>query len=197
MQETYVGCDLDGTIYRGNCSIDFFLVCMRKTQGLNMFFLKHLGNYIKYLLRFHDFHENTEKFYRFTPELENPEQLIQEFWDKNIRKIKKWFYSLHMENVLIVSASADFLIKALQERLNFAGYVATQVDLKTGAVKGGRTCIGKEKLKRFQQEKPEARLEAFYSDSKKDRPMASAAKVSYKVKRNSIKIWKTRNRAGR
>ena len=94
-----------------------------------------------------------------------------------------------MENVLIVSASADFLIKALQERLNFAGYVATQVDLKTGAVKGGRTCIGKEKLKRFQQ--------AFYSDSKKDRPMASAAKVSYKVKRNSIKIWKTRNRAGR
>ena len=75
-----------------------------------------------------------------------------------------------MENVLIVSASADFLIKALQERLNFAGYVATQVDLKTGAVKAGAPASGKEKLKRFQQEKPEARLGGFLFGFKKIGP---------------------------
>jgi len=192
MEETYIGCDFDGTIYNGNCSIDFFLFCLRKKQGIKRFLFKHIGNYIKYLLRLHSFDRNAEKFYQFTAHLDSPEELVREFWDHNIKKIKDWFYSLKMENVLILTGSADFLMESLQERINFADYIATEVDMETGTLKDGVSCIGREKLNRFVAEKPGARLEAFYSDSKKDRHIASVSRVSYRVKRNTIRLWRSK-----
>lgn len=186
--ETYIGCDCDGTIYKGNCSIDFFLFCLRNNDGMKGFLLKHVGNYIKYLTGFRDFNYVTERFYQFMSHVEDIDRMVKEFWDKHINKIKDWFFNMDMKRVVVLTASASFLMEELQQRLGFAGFVATQVDKHTGKVDGAN-CIGDEKLKRFKKSMPHAELTEFYSDSRKDTPLASIADTAFKVKRNKIKPW--------
>lgn len=183
----YIGCDFDKTVYNGNSAIDFFLFCMKKSRGLKGFFLKHMGNYLSYLLGFQDFHRNTEKFYQFLPALENVEKLIEEFWDAHFHKLKKWFLSLDMHRVVIITASCSFLFESLQKRLHFYQYIATNVDAHTGLV-SGKTNIKEEKLLRLKAEF-QGELDEFYSDSKKDAPLAKAAKKAFLVKKDKIAPW--------
>ena len=187
-KESYVGCDFDGTLYRGNSAIDFFLFCMKKRENLRWFFFKHLGNYLKYLLGFHDFNRNTEKFYLFLQTLENIDALIEEFWDAHWHKLKNWFQALDSSRILILTAAPDFLMHRLVKRLDCAGYLGTYVDRRSGEVKG-QACIGSEKLRRFKEAYGNCTLEAFYSDSRKDRPLAAIAKNAYKIKGEKVIPW--------
>ena len=183
----YIGCDFDQTVYYGNSAIDFFLFCMKRSSGLKGYFFKHMGNYLSYLIGLQDFHRNTEKFYRFLPVLENIDGLIEEFWDVHMKKLKDWFYSLDMSRVVIITASCGFLFESLQKRLPFHHFIATQVDKKTGHV-SGQTNIKGEKLRRFRSEL-DGELDEFYSDSKKDTPLAMIAKKAFLVKKDVIIPW--------
>lgn len=186
--ETFIGCDFDKTVYNGNSAIDFFLFCMKKSDGLRWFFFKHLGNYIKYLIGIQNFDRNTEKFYLFLPVLADIDSMIEEFWDKHMHKLKEWFLKLDMRHVLILTASASFLMESLQKRIGFRSYVATTVDRYTGIV-DGVTCLGEEKVRRFRAQFPDGRLAAFFSDSRKDQPLAHLAERAYLVKRDTIRDW--------
>lgn len=183
----YIGCDFDKTAYGGNSAIDFFLFCMKSGGGLRWFALKHLGNYLLYLLGLRDFHQITEKFYRFLPKLEDIDRLVEEFWNAHMQKLRQWFLSLDMSKVVILTASCGFLLESLQKRLGFHHLIATRVDKQTGCVTG-QANIREEKLLRFQQE-CEGQLDEFYSDSKKDAPLAARARRAFRVKKERITPW--------
>ena len=53
----------------------------------------------------------------------------------------------------------------------------------------GENCHGKEKVRRFREEFGEAQIDAFYSDSHSDDPMAETAKKAFLIKGEEILDW--------
>ena len=67
------------------------------------------------------------------------------------------------------------------DTLSIKNWMSTKYDLKTGKIIG-ENCYGNEKLKRFNAQYKNLKLEAFYSDSMSDLPMMKASKEAYFVK---------------
>ena len=63
-----------------------------------------------------------------------------------------------------------------------------RMDIRTGKITG-ENCRGGEKPLRFRAEYPEAVVEAFYSDSTADAPMAALAKKAWLVKGDKLSPW--------
>ena len=104
------------------------------------------------------------------------EKAVKKFWDKHIGSVHKWFFDRPRYSI-VISASPDFLLWDIAERLGFDELIATRYNLKTGIIIG-ENCRGEEKLKRlFELHKPEdLEVVDVYSDSyKHDRFIFSLA----------------------
>ena len=74
------------------------------------------------------------------------------------------------------------------EKLGIKHLIASNVDPSTGKYIG-ENCHGKEKVRRFREEFGEAQIDAFYSDSHSDDPMAETAKKAFLIKGEEILDW--------
>lgn len=115
-------------------------------------------------------------FMRYIPD---PDREIAEFWDEHEKNISEWYIGQKRSDDLIISASPDFLIKEIGRRLN-VHVIATKMDIKTGKILS-ENCAEAEKVRRFREEYPSAKVNEFYSDSERDTPMAKIAVQAYKV----------------
>ena len=62
------------------------------------------------------------------------------------------------------------------------------MDSRTGKYTG-INCHGKEKVRRFREEYPDAVIDSFYSDSYSDTPLAEEAKEAFIVKGEELLPW--------
>lgn len=177
--------DFDKTIYDGDSTIDFYKFCVRKNPIiLRYLFLQGVG-LVCYILGIYDKTKFKEMFYSFLRGVRNSEQILSEFWDAHIEKIKPWYKMQMQADDVIISASPAFLVREAMRRLGTAEVIASEVDIITGFYTG-KNCYGEEKVRRFYEIYPCASIEAFYSDSASDAPMGRIAKESFLVKGEEI-----------
>lgn len=103
------------------------------------------------------------------------EKAVKGFWDRHEKQVHKWFFN-RKRACVVISASPDFLLEEIAERLNFDYLICTRHNRKSGIIIG-ENCRDEEKVRRFNEKFKNAEVIDVYSDSlKHDRPIFSLAK---------------------
>lgn len=178
--------DFDNTIYKGDSSVDFYFYSLRKKPSIICDF--PFITAIKFVFGKEEKQVWKEKFFSFVSNFDNIDKHINDFWDKKIKNIKDFYYEIQREDDVIISASPEFLIRPICERLNIKYVMASPVDKYTGKYHG-KNCWGEEKVIRFREFFPDEKIENFYSDSYSDTPLARLADKAYLVKGETLLPW--------
>ena len=188
MEKVYIY-DFDKTIYDGDSSINFFLFCLRKKFKLLKYIPAIIYYFILHTLKIISTKEFKEHFFSFLKEFENIDEMVRLFWNKNKNKIYNFFNEiLDIEGrptIYIISASPKFLLEGYVNNLKKVKLIATDMDKKTGKIKG-ENCKGIEKLNQLPKN---IKIEKYYSDSHSDRFLEEKSKKSYIVCNGKIEEW--------
>lgn len=177
--------DFDGTIYDGDSSIDFYLFCIkRKPSILFRSIIKQLSGVVLYTFKRITKERYKEKYFSFLKFVSVNNQLLNEFWSANNKKVKDWYLNQKAISDVVISASPEFLLQQICNRLGVS-LIASKVDPSTGQFTG-KNCHGQEKVKRFIELYPNEKIDEFYTDSKSDYPLAALATKAYMVKKDEI-----------
>lgn len=179
--------DFDKTILPYDSTQAFFRMLFRKYPKLWLN-LPTMGiAAIKYKLGYINKTEMKNIMYQSLTQLPNLDAEVAVFWAKRRNHIQSWYLAQKQNDDVIISASPTFLLKPICELLNVR-LIASQVDVHTGKHQG-KNCYGSEKPVRFAKEFSLETIDAFYSDSYSDTPMAVHAKNAYLVKGTKILPW--------
>lgn len=182
--------DFDGTIYDGDSSIDFYLFCIkRKPSILFRSIIKQLSGAILYAIKRIPKEKYKEKYFSFLKYVSTNDQLLNDFWSTKSKKIKKWYLNQKAKSDVIISASPEFLLKPICNRLGVS-LIASKVDPSTGRF-AGKNCHGQEKVKRFAELYPNETIEEFYTDSKVDLPLTELSTKVFFVKGEELILYET------
>lgn len=179
--------DFDKTIYYSDSTKDFIFWCFRR-HPMTLLHVPIIGYYAA---KFYLFHIGTktqfkEKMYGFLKHIDG-ESDVEEFWKEKIGGIKPFYREIHRDSDVIISASPEFLLKPLEEKLKIT-VIASSVDIKSGRY-SGVNCHYDEKLRRFYEAYPNGRIDSFYSDSYSDEPLAKIADRAFIVDGDRITDW--------
>ncbi len=183
--------DFDNTIYDGESVVDFYIFLIKYNPRLLMLFPKMVYMLIRYKLCKITEDEllfEAEKYIKKIFNENDIKGLMPKFWDKNAKKIKKFYLESKREDDIILSASADFLISEVCNRLGVKNVVASKIDVESGKVL--RLCYRSNKIKIFKELFPETTVDKFYTDSMNDASMFEIAKQVFIVKGNKIEEFK-------
>lgn len=180
------GYDFDKTIFDGDCFTKFFFFTISKKPLLALFLPFQAVLVLLHLLKLISKKKIKEIIILNLKFFKDREKLVEQFWDKNISKIKNWYLLQKQEDDVIISASPEFLVKGACNKLGIKNVIGSKMDINALRIEG-KNCWGSEKVVRFEQEfGKDLILEAFYSDSKSDIPMMKKAKKGYLVNKNKI-----------
>ena len=182
------GYDFDGTIYDGDSSLDFYLYSVKRNKKILLTLPHQIYGLILYIIKKIDKTKCKEYIFSFLQEIDDIDDYIEKFWKRNYTKIKKWYLEQQEKSDIIISASPEFLLKPLENKLKVK-IIGTKVNKKTGTFES-LNCHDIEKVKRFYQETKHKKLKSFYSDSMSDKPMMDISETAYLVKKNKIKKLK-------
>ncbi len=172
--------DFDETIFYPDCSVLFARWCAKRHPKLYFTYLpkvvKSLLQYKKGKLPRYKF-ERT--FFSFLNQVDDFDEQIEKFWDKNECRISRWYLEQKRPDDLIISASPACIIAPIARRLG-VNYVATDYDREYG-VFVDNLMYAKEKAK-YIIDRDFPVIENFYSDSLADTPLALLAEHAHLVK---------------
>jgi phosphoserine phosphatase/putative flippase GtrA len=180
--------DFDGTIYRGDSSIDFYIYCLKRQPGIVRYALSQLLALGLYLTGFYSKEKWKSVFFSFMKALKEPDAAISGFWLSHKRKISDFYLKQKSPDDVIISASPEFLLEPICAELGAMRLIASRVDARSGKWLG-KNCYGEEKAVRFREVFPDAEIERFYSDSRADAPMADLAREGFIARRGAITPW--------
>lgn len=180
--------DFDKTIYDGDSTLDFFIFSLKKNPGLLRFLPIQVMGFLKYMLGMSEKLEFKEKFYSFLQGIDDVDAYVNEFWDINQNKIKKWYIDSQEESDLIISASPTFLLEVICNRIEIKHLIASEVNKNTGVCEG-KNCYGEEKVIRLKEVYNHEEIEEFYSDSLSDAPLSLLAEKRFIVNKEEIIEW--------
>lgn len=181
--------DFDRTIYRGDSTWDFYFFILCRHPSVLLDLPSQLSPYTKNKAKRTDKTILKEMFFRFLHRIPDIDRDVRRFWDRNEKKIHKWYHNIKQPDDVIISASPEFLLEEIRRRLGAGFLIASKVDKTTGKFIG-KNCRGAEKVVRFTEVFGTDVVDRFYSDSDSDEPMAKLAQNAYFVKRKQIKSWK-------
>lgn len=179
--------DFDKTIYLYDSTFKFFLHCLKQNPAIAFRLPSQALAFALWKLGIKDKMYFKQRFFCFLRSVKNVETEIERFWDKQEKNICRWFLDCKSEGDIVVSASPEFLIRPITERL-CVKCIATQVDCKSGKFLSPN-CYGEEKTNRLRKIGI-TEVEKAYSDSKSDLPMLNLAASGYIVKNSSIEKCK-------
>lgn len=179
--------DFDGTIYRGDSTRDFYFYLLVRHPKMILDLPHQLSTFFRYKSGKCDKTAFKENFYCFLRKIQNIEETVLKFWDKNERKIAKWYLCQKQTDDIVISASPEFLLDEICLRLKVT-LIASKVDPCTGKYTG-KNCRGEEKVKRFYECFPNGHIDGFWSDSDTDSPMAEIAQNAFFVRKEKITPW--------
>lgn len=179
--------DFDNTIFDGDSTFRFFRFCLRRHPAVALY-LPRIGIAS---LRYYVFHIGTktqfkERMYTFLKACK-PADDVEQFWQKNLKRIKRFYRQIHRDDDVIVSASPEFLLKPLEEKLAFT-VIASRVSPTDGRTTG-ENCYHAEKVRRFREIFADETIGDFYSDSYSDEPLALIASRAFIVEGESLIPW--------
>ena len=175
--------DFDGTIFPTDCSIGFCIWCMNRHPKLWFTFapkairnviLKKKGKLSEAAMQ--------RKFFSYLTLIDDFDKQIERYWDKNEKKIAKWYLAQKSPDDLIISASPSCIIEPIAKRLG-VHFMATEYDREFG-VYLNNMMYAKEKAK-YILDHGFPMIENFYSDSLADTPLALCAEKAHLVKKKA------------
>lgn len=156
--------DFDKTIVPFDSGTLFFLYCMVHYPWC-LIYLPVIGvSFLLLLCKAISFTSFKKICFMFVP-LVPRDRAVRKFWDKYEKKVHPWFKDRQRYSV-VISASPDFLLKDIANRLGFDELICTRHNARTGAIIG-ENCRNEEKVRRlYEIHKPEdIRVIDVYSDS--------------------------------
>lgn len=177
------GYDFDGTIFKGDSFRRFYFYSLVRFPYIILLLPFQLIAALLRAMRIlnkHAFLSAMSVFLAFVP----AKKMLEKFWDKNMKHVKKWYLEQKKYNDVIVSASPYFLVAEACRRLS-VDCIAT--DMSYRGKTNGKHCYGQQKVDMFKS-KYMNKLETYYSDSFSDIPMFLFANEGYFVKGNKIKL---------
>lgn len=185
--------DFDKTIYDGDSTIDFWKFCLKRYPLAIVALFPTICGIGLYMIGKTSKVKLKQRFYTFLKYIPDIDCQLSAFWEKNEIKIQNWYVKQKRDDDLIISASPYFLLKPICDDLGVR-LIASKVEKNTG-ICAGENCYGQEKVRRLQSEVPDANINAFYSDSLSDKPLADLAKRAYLVHGTKITEWKGNHNA--
>ena len=180
--------DFDKTIYRHDCSVTFYLWCLRHYPRIVRRWPRLICDALLYGRKKLTKHVFMERFYRYLRDVPDVCAEAERFWDAHQKDMHAWYGKTHQADDLLISASPYFLIKPIADRLDIRYVLASPLNPATGFYEGER-CHGEGKVRALRKAYPDARIEAFYSDSLSDTPMAEIAERAYLVHGEQLTAW--------
>ena len=175
--------DFDGTIYDGDSTVDFWLYCLRRKPSLLRFLPRQALAGLMMAVKAWDFTRGKGVFLRFLAAIDG-EALARDFWNnpRTLEKVGAWFGTRPRDlPFVIASASPQFMLTPIAERLGALHLVATRVDLATGRLEG-ENCRAAEKISRLHKLLGDFSVRAMYTDNvKADGPLLALADERYLV----------------
>lgn len=178
--------DFDKTVFPADSSTAYWLFCVKRNPKI----IKHLPHQVisgvKFVLKKLTLTQFKEEFFCFLKSIDG-ENEAEAFWRENEHRIFEWFRPKENDAAVIVcSASPEFEIRPVLEKLGADIILATRMDPKTGKI-SGKNCKGKEKVNRIKEAAGECDFRNAYTDNpKSDAPMLSLAKNKFVVKDGKI-----------
>ena len=177
--------DFDKTIYDGDSTADFYKYTFFKYPKTRKYFFVTAWSFFLYIIGYYTKTEFKEKMYSFLKGIPDIDEALRSFWDSHIKNIKQYYLRQQAPDDIIISASPEFLLKPICERLGIEYLIASIVDAHTGKYTG-ENCYGEEKVKRLEAYMPDYKINEFYSDSVSDDPVGALAERSYIVRKENI-----------
>lgn len=178
--------DFDKTIFPGDCSIGFCLWCMKRhpkmfftffPKAVKNLILRKLGKMPEYLMQ--------RKFFSYLTLIDDFDEQIERYWDKNEKKISPWYLAQKRPDDLIISASPTCIIEPIANRLG-VNFMATDYDREFGVLLNNHM-YAKEKAQ-YMIDNGFPLIENFYSDSLADTPLALCAEKAHLVIKNASTV---------
>lgn len=180
--------DFDKTIYKKDSTVSFYLFCIKKCPRCLKYLPIQAFGFIKYTFGFIGKTELKEKFFSFLKAIDDIDSLVSEYWEKNAENIDSRYLEKQQPDDILISASPEFLLAPICQKLGISNLIASEVDRKTGKFLSPN-CYGREKVNRLLRSYREEDIDCFYSDSQSDEPMARISKQAYIVKEDKIIPW--------
>lgn len=180
--------DFDGTIYDGDSTADFIKYCASRYKKAIITAPVTAGAFALFALNVYTKTQFKEKMYRFLRYIPDIDNAVNDFWDKHEKNIFSYYHENKKSDDIIISASPEFLLRPICERLGISRLIASRVDKHTGKYTG-KNCWGDEKVIRLYDEYGISHCTEFYSDSLSDTPLAEIADKAFIVKNNNLSPW--------
>ena len=182
--------DFDNTIYDGESIFDFFIFALKKDIWLIKFFPLVLFRLIEYklnLLKIEKIYQTCEIIINsfFKHSNLNYDELIEEFWKLNHKKLKQQFLEMLNEDDLIITGCPNFLINYIKDELKVKNIICTDFDLKNKKV--NFICFNKNKVIAYKNKFKNKKINKFYTDSLADIPFMELSSEVYLVNKNNVK----------
>ena len=180
--------DFDKTICPGDCGSQFWLFCLKKKPWLIVFLpIQFIGGLCK-VLKICESVQRTCSIHSYVRGIDT-KKLADEFCEMKLRTVYPYFLERKRDCPTVVcSASPDFILNPICEKLGIEHLVCTKADAKTGKILS-RTCKGKEKVVRLKEEFPDFSYSEVYSDSiKHDTPILSLGNTAYLIKDGDVSV---------
>jgi len=177
--------DFDDTILSGDTTYRYFFNAFRYPAAWKAL-PGILWNFVLYGLKKREFIRYKEVLFSYLKYL--PEDAVEAFWDRNMKRIKAYYPAQKREDDVVITASPEFLVRPAMERLGVKNVIGTEMDPRTGRITG-ENCKRAEKVRRFYEAYPGGKIDEFYSDSLSDTPLAELAEKAFLVKGETLLPW--------
>ena len=178
--------DFDKTVFPTDSETVFWLFCLKNQPKLIRFLPGQIISMIRFTLKLGDTDQMKSKLFGFLKAVDS-EKMVESFWNENRGKIYPFFINRDKALPTVVcSASPEFLLRPVCERLGVEKLIGTNMNPKTGEI-SGRNCKGKEKVNRISAELPDYSFYCVYSDSlKHDGPIFALGERNFKAVKGNI-----------
>ncbi|MEZ3420744.1 MAG: haloacid dehalogenase-like hydrolase [Eubacterium sp.] len=154
--------DFDKTIVPFDSGSLFTLYCLLHYPWIIIYLPVIAAAALLMLLKIINFTAFKKTCFMFVP-LIPLERAVKGFWNRHEKEVHKWFLK-DKRSYVVISASPDFLLKEIAERLGFDHLICTRHSRRSGMIIG-ENCRDSEKVRRFAEEFPNTRVMDVYSDS--------------------------------
>ena len=181
--------DFDNTILCGDSTARFFAFCLRRYPRMWPDIPAQAANGLLFLLKLRPKQAFKQRMLAFLGRIGDVDAAVEAFWQLNLPRVKAWYPPRHRPDDVVISASPEFLIRPACRALGIRHVMGSPVEKATGRFLGPN-CHGAEKVARFRADFPGGTIDAFYSDSHSDDPLAALAAQAWLVKGEKLLPWR-------
>jgi len=168
--------DFDKTIYRKDCSVQFYFYCFFRNPKMFFHIFKAMFFLVLNKIGLISTKKFKEKFFSFLKYIKNIDVVVENFWNKQLKNISKWYLDIKKNNDVICSASPYFLVDCAMKKINQkAKVICTNMNVTNGLIEGENLKGEQKVIELKKQLGDDISFDEVYTDSLSDFPILDLA----------------------